>query len=433
MKEYLYIVCLDKQNTQNIEKSNYASFIEEEHPSEASQILKKYNKLLVERYLDASKSLTELIENETRLDVLKRLATMSVATRENTREHIISRFISFYNFRIEAATIGKLLELSGNEQNRIALDGMLIIVSSDEDRPKEGFTIDMATEIYNLLFCANGISIDKTLGSIDSAVLVKLIDYMMTVFNTPELIAFKSGFLSAKQKCASFLKDNSLSLLDLDTLRKLSERPEDDLWKPLILNEISKRDQNEADESYKPHTIEKVKNFLLKGTVVNENDFWTEMCHRLKDIKDTIEANRDNDKNVFYDGGKPKHENTCRDIITHRLKDRYGNELSFNVIREKHEADNRADISIEYTPQPAQGQKFTVQVECKRDNNRDLINGIETQLINKYLSIEAPYGIYLVFLFDSKNDEAQVENDIKEHISEENKNKVAVIIIDLRK
>jgi hypothetical protein len=111
-----------------------------------------------------------------------------------------------------------------------------------------------------------------------------------------------------------------------------------------------------------------------------------------------------------------------------RLKDKYGDDIE--LTKEKYEGDNRADINIKYKANTS----FEVQVECKKDNNSDIDTGIPNQLIGKYLSSSAQYGIYLIFYFgkDKRNKE-KLHDDLVNTIPPEYKNKIEVICIDLSK
>ena len=94
----------------------------------------------------------------------------------------------------------------------------------------------------------------------------------------------------------------------------------------------------------------------------------------------------------------PRPEDTCRDTLLARLKDRL---LPFGVeaIPEGHYADDkRADIRISYTtPQVS----MAIPIEIKRDSHPDLWTAMSDQLIDLYTRDPESKGrgIFLVFWF----------------------------------
>ncbi len=162
---------------------------------------------------------------------------------------------------------------------------------------------------------------------------------------------------------------------------------------------------------------------------MSQNDFFVDVSLKLEELKIEIENNRNNDKDPFYSQVKgerfKKTEEACRDIIMHRLKDKYGNDL--DLTKEKHESNNRVDLNIKYRANPS----YEIQVECKRDDNGDINTGIPNQLIAKYFSSGVQYGIYLIFYFGDKKNKDLLLKKIDSSIPEEYKNNIKVISIDL--
>ena len=152
------------------------------------------------------------------------------------------------------------------------------------------------------------------------------------------------------------------------------------------------------------------------------------MCHKIENLKNKIEDNRDMDKEPFYNqDGSPKNEESCRDVILHRLKDKYGYDINFT--KENSEANNRVDINIKYRA----NRNYEVQVECKRDDNSNINTGISDQLIKKYFSSGVEYGIYLVFYFGYKKKKELLLEKINNDIRSKYKTKIKVIYINLVK
>lgn len=74
---------------------------------------------------------------------------------------------------------------------------------------------------------------------------------------------------------------------------------------------------------------------------------------------------------------------------------------------------------------------FEVQIECKKDNNLDIINALKTQLIDKYFSSEAKYGIYLIFNFSKTLKKDEMLNQFKALIPDEYIDNIKVIFMDM--
>ena len=174
---------------------------------------------------------------------------------------------------------------------------------------------------------------------------------------------------------------------------------------------------------------ERIKNFILSETIISYKDFFIDILSKFDMLKREIEANRDNEKNAFYNEIKPKIENDCRDVILHRLKDKYGYDLE--LIKEKNESDNRVDINIKYKV----NYSYEIQVECKRDFHREIIDGVQDQLIKKYLfpEIDISYGIYLIFYFDASTDKETLIKEVNDFIHIDKRDYIKVICIDLRR
>lgn len=211
----------------------------------------------------------------------------------------------------------------------------------------------------------------------------------------------------------------------MQKLKKL-HKDEDDIWSYRIANTINELEQKNIDQLNISFPIEKIKNFIVSNAVISKKDFFTDICLKLERLKTTIEDNRDNDKNSFYQQkGISKNEESCRDVIIHRLKDKY--DYDIDLSKEKQEADNRVDINIKYKAY----NNFQVQVECKKDDTQGINTGISEQLIGKYFSSGVQYGIYLIFYFGGKRDKEKLLKKINDDIPGEYKNKIKIICINL--
>ena len=202
----------------------------------------------------------------------------------------------------------------------------------------------------------------------------------------------------------------------------------EDIWTYRIANSLSEHEQIQADQVFSRLSVKQLKEFLFEGATLSKRAFFDEVCFRLEELRARIEDNRDNDKEPFFDtGGKSKVERDCRDEVFRCLEKQYSSDL--DLTREKLEADNQVDINIKYRMNP----RFEVQIECKKDGNREVYSGIKDQLIGKYLSSKIQFGVYLIFYFGDKADKERFLKKVNESIPQGYENRISVICFDLRK
>ena len=417
---YLYINYLIHNVSCNIIKGVFPKQLESQNKEFAIATLKEYVNLLFKNHCPHCIEGVSKYIKKSSLQELKPLATMSVAGLEAFADTLIYRFVATYNFSIDIKDLERLKSLTTNQKICNLVNAIRLIKNED----KGNFNIDMATEVY-LLFRFKYLSFAE----LGKEYKVRIVDYLMNIFNTEESIQFVSGFQSDKSLCASFLSREALNILDIDSLEKLRELHESDVWKPRIQIKISQKRQAMADETYQGYPIEGLKNFLTSDTIVSPQDFFYVVCDALERLAIKIADNRDNDKKPFFkDNGLSKNENDCRDLLVIRLNDKYGKDWALPN-REHQEGNNRADINIKYKANTS----FEVQVECKKHSNKDLYDGIQNQLIDKYMGENSPrYGIYLVFYFaDKEKDKATMTQKLKKEIPAEYNDRVSVITFDL--
>ena len=328
--------------------------------------------------------------------------------------------MSNYAFEIELDKLKEIKKTLSKENNN---DIILIALLYLHEDKKSMFTKQMASSLYDL-FTNNTIFENAS-----STWRIKVIDYMFTVFNTEKSIEFVGGTQSLQSQCARFLTGviKMLSLGELESLYRL-HNSEDSIWRNRILNELDTQKQQDADKNFNKYSIEKIKNFIYSDAIVSLKDFSEDIGIKLNQIKQEIEDNRNNEKNQFYnDDGSSKNEEHCRDVILQKLNDKYGYDI--DSTKEKYEADNRVDINIRYKT----NLDYEVQVECKKDKNRDLYKGVKNQLIDKYLSSKVEFGIYLIFYFGEKKDKEAMLSKIDKSFEEKYKDRIKIICIDLIK
>ena len=419
--KYLYMNSLIKGSSLNVIKGNLINIIETSRWHFARAALKEFIELLIEAHLPMVKRrILSFTDTEDKIDNLKKIALLFSPDTDTIQDTILNNFIKVYNITLKLEDLISFNVLTiVNEKNKIIILALKALLEND----KNTFTVNMAISIHSLF--EYELERFKQLTSDDK---IKIIEYMMSQFNTEESIRHFNGWQSPKSMCASFLRNNALNLLDQTSLQKLQEtrKDEDDIWKYRIADTINKLSQKESDQSYMTHSIEKIKEFIRSDSIISKEDFFNEVYLRLEKLRAVIEDNRDNDKNQFYNQDKdrtPKTEEACRDAIFLRLQDKYNDSM---LTKEKHEADNRVDINIKYKEDPS----YEVQVECKRDYNQEIYKGISEQLIGKYFSSGVQYGIYLIFYFGAKKDKDRLVQKVNMLIPEKYKNTIKVICID---
>jgi len=420
MLAYLYIVDL-MHNAINIVETNYSEYFEKENTDSVVKILKQYIQLLIkEHYDDLEVVYTDFIANETSLKKLKRIAFSGQWSTSTLQETLLNAVLCSYAFDIPLDKLKKLKSTLGKEDiNDSAISGLLYL---HEDR-KDVFTKQMASSLHDL-FDSTSLFKDTS-----SKWRIKVLDYMFTAFDTERSIEHISGFQSSQSQCATFLKDviQTLSITELKALYLLHNN-ENNIWRNRILNEIDAKEQQEADQSFDRYSTTKLKEFIFADTILSKEDFFEDIGIKLNQIKQEMEDNRNNEKNQFYnEDTSSKNEESCRDVILQKLNDKYGYDIE--SIKEKYEADNRVDINIKYKSNTS----YEVQVECKKDKNRDLYKGIKNQLIDKYFSSGVVYGIYMIFYFGDKTNKQEMLDNVEKSTPDGYKENIKIICIDLVK
>ncbi len=421
-KKYLYICSLARRYAANVIQGNFTSWLEKADQKLAIETLKEFIKLLINKHFTYCKKIfEEHINEETDIDKLKDIAILSILENKNEINCILENLLKTYNFNYSELDLINILKNDDiDESNRNILNSLIIF----KRKEKEKLTIEVAINLYTLLKVdmSNGV-----INSISSEDRVSIFDFLISIFNTEESIKHKNGIQSDKDMCANFLSGNVFFQLSTIELKELLAMHSDDndIWKKRILNTISEKEQSDVDIKIERYTIQKAKEFILSDAILNEKDFFQDIVLKIKDLKNIIESNRNNEKMSFRDSNKdPRSEELCRDRIVHEFNARYGYDL--DISREKLEASNRVDINIKYKV----AHNYEVQVECKKDKSQEIYSGLKAQLVNKYLSNKVAYGIYLIFYFGEREKDRMIKT-IKKNIPENYKENIEVIIIDL--
>ena len=160
---------------------------------------------------------------------------------------------------------------------------------------------------------------------------------------------------------------------------------------------VSKSTQKRAriQHNFQPLTLSCVKNLLNDTKPSSPKDLQTLFLASLDKLQSKLVGDQvDTVKRFYTDSGVPRIENDCRDLIIGLLDGRD----RFNLIPE-YTAPNRtrSDIGVVYGD-------MSVQVEVKAQWNRNLWEGLNSQLTNAYTKEykSGGYGVYLVLWFGRK-------------------------------
>lgn len=404
LQEYLYILCVLQKNVINIDKpEKFIEYIKIQMYD--LKILKKVIVAIINDHI-----LLRYINEIYNVDLLKSM--FSFFDSEDIQKKIIENLVVELHFSINEDDLKYIYDTY-----KILEANWILKVKKEELLNQEDII-----SLCNRLFRFDDYK--KTFYNLDSKSKIQLIYNMMNIFNDKKMLKFSSGVQTKYDQTVRFLNDRALTLSNIEELDGLLEKVEkESFWYNYILAEKNIQSQNKAN-NFNRLKVESLAKFINKNEILNNKDFFTEIYLRFKDIKLDIEDNRNNEKDLFYTGQKSKSENECRDIIVQKLQDRYKDII---VNREKSEANNRADINIRY-----KSKDFEVQVECKKNDNRGIYDGIENQLIDKYLSSNVEYGIYLIFYFGDKKDIEKMIKKIGDNISIKYKNNIKIIYINMQ-
>lgn len=417
--KYLYINSLLSSNVGNIRK---ADFHEKVDASFALNTQKEYIDCLLSSHMPELKNtVTRYIKNETDIQTLKILAMTHGYGNKSFQDKFIDNFLSAFHFNISKEDLTQI-KLHSDESNKITIEALECFTNKECKK----FSMAMAIAMYDVFSHNDFLAFNPY----PNPKRVLAVSKMMTAFNTEESIKSVNGIQSQKNQCADFLRNQVLKVLRLEEYEELLKYHENDIWTNPIKHAIDEKKQASMDtQGYGHYPIEFIKDFLLRHSIVSKKDFFEDVCIRFNNLATRIKDNRDNQKDKFYDGKVSKDENSCRNILLSDLKLLYENE--WLLTRESYEAnDKRVDINIKYKD----NNNYEVQIECKKDKNKDLLTGIETQLINQYFSSGVQYGIYLVFYFgECKKTSEQILKELEEKISEKYINNIKIILINLQK
>ena len=218
-------------------------------------------------------------------------------------------------------------------------------------------------------------------------------------------------------------------------------------WRTELIFAITQQNDRRRESSFQHGAIAQVLQVLDNRRPANAADLAALTMEYLSEISRDIRDGNTSDWKQYWNvdsynrAQRPKPEDACRDYLLSDLQSRL-KPLDIDAQPEGRYADDkRADICVSCSG-------FNVPVEIKRSCHRDLWSAIRRQLIPKYTRDPGAdgYGIYVVFWFgvtehcrptpgeqSPPKNAAQLEERLRNTLSEEEKRKISICVIDVAK
>lgn len=196
------------------------------------------------------------------------------------------------------------------------------------------------------------------------------------------------------------------------------------------------------DTAYRHLDAEMVLRTLSNEAPAGPADLAALVTDRLEEMAVQIPTSSTNDWRQYWNEDphgqpeNPKSENSCRDALLSDLKERLPEGVDAQP-EGRYAYDGRADIRVSY-------QDFSVPVEIKKNNHRDLWSAPRDQLIAQYASAPATggYGIYLVFWFGKEHTQrssdgtlpttpGELREQLQDTLTPEETRKITICVIDV--
>ena len=229
-------------------------------------------------------------------------------------------------------------------------------------------------------------------------------------------------------------------------LEKLSSDDSLLSWRPYIDDAKVRQIALRREVSFQHCGAERIQQTFDKLAPANASDLAALAFEHIVELSKEIRNNNTSDWRQYWNVDsynrpcKPKPENACRDALLSDLKSRF---QPLNIDAQPqgiHTNDNRSDIQISY-------RSFSIPVEIKHNGSNDLWEGIREQLVKKYTGDPRSdgHGIYLVFWFgienqykspsgiESPRSATELEELLRQQLSEEEKRKLLICVIDVSK
>lgn len=147
-----------------------------------------------------------------------------------------------------------------------------------------------------------------------------------------------------------------------------------------------------ANTEWRPLPVDALSKLVTDGPPVDNADLQRMLLAELEVVQAKVKSVDANSRDLFYDGGKPKREEPCNDVLVTLLRQTQ-RPLTFTL--EAHLGDNReGDIWCE-------SGTFAVAIECKRHWHSDLWTAFDWQLARQQ-AVDwraRGYGVYVVYWF----------------------------------
>jgi hypothetical protein len=425
VREYFYIISIMINRTANIRHSRYEQYFESNDLNNSIVVLKKFFEYYVQT-IDANEDAKNVLLNVVRGDndgkktlmKLKQILSFIPPVKTERYKYLIGRFLDEYALLLDVEDLEKIIVDDGELNKK--LQSLIVLKKKDDTKVNK----ELVVLLYH--FLAN--NLDK----IPEDQEVFFLKSLLKEYKEESILDEENGDVTLERSLMMDLRYNSfLSGVKGDRGYKvlgllLEDNELSDFWKKRLKTRKSELSEEINENHIAKMTLEKAKEYIFNRTYINELDFWKDVCCKFLLIKREIEGNRENQKDAFYLGsGKSRDEEGCRDLILIKWNDKYS--MIAKATKEKYEANNRVDINL----QCLMGISAEVQVECKKDSNRQIMTGIPDQLVDKYLrNKNVNYGIYLVFCF-KKTDLEKLKSDLKNTIPPDYSEKIEVMYMDL--
>jgi len=405
LKQYLYLLSLKEDNVINICHNEW--FIKTMEEKFNYDLAKNALIKVFEIKYELSESISQRINNSD-LDKLKGLYNLILFS-----DSFVDAYIKIYNFDISKTEIQDLKHIEETDLIKV------FEKFYDKQLLNEKELVIFYTKIFDKISKTSK-SIFETL---DKEIRLQIFKNFLFIFDDESKMPFNSGWQSDLDITRSFVRDNILSILDNDEIEALLQENISEYWKNLLKWKLS---QNESNNKYKIFKLKELKSFIESRGFLTERDFFRYISLKMDNLIEKIEANEDNQKDLFFDGENPKDENKCRDAFVNLLN----KDFVYSIHREVYISNDRVDFEVN-----SKFNDWKVRVECKKDKHSEIFKAVKNQLIENYLENKlVNYGIYLVFYFgDRKKSIEYIKEKIIKNIPIEWKDKVEVKIIDLRK
>lgn len=147
-----------------------------------------------------------------------------------------------------------------------------------------------------------------------------------------------------------------------------------------------------ANSEWRPLPVDVLGKLVTDGPPVDHADLQRALLAELEVVQAKVKSNDANSRDLFYDSGKPKHEEPCNDVLVTLLR-QTDRRLTFTL--EAHLGDDReGDIWCE-------SGILAVATECKRHWHPDLWAAFDWQLARQQ-AVDwraRGYGVYVVYWF----------------------------------